>query len=214
MNAKDLKAAKQELEQIKSLQDDITKNSARYNKEGILGVKAHRDLVKLKEKELSLADAIEKAEKSSKEARKQQVNDIKERNNLARKANKLAKDSKSLLLEGLGINARSTSLIDSANKARKKGNIEQSRGFSALEKLRQDSIDQLQDGTFITEELLEMGYLHGALFYPCIAHDKKEIDNFDSALNIVLTKIINLGVERIVKLIGNKVCHSTFKRLN
>ena len=35
MNAKDLKAAKQELEQIKSLQDDITKNSARYNKEGI-----------------------------------------------------------------------------------------------------------------------------------------------------------------------------------
>jgi|TARA_B100001094_G_scaffold255426_1_gene254403 hypothetical protein len=152
MNAKDLKAAKQELEKIKSLQDDITKNSARYNKEGILGVKAHRDLVKLKEKELSLADAIEKTEKSSKEARQQQVKDIKERNNLAKRANKLAKDSKSLLLEGLGINARSTSLIDAANTARKNGNIEQSRGYSALEKLRQDSIDQLQDGTFITEE--------------------------------------------------------------
>ncbi len=152
MNAKDLKAAKQELEKIKSLQDDITKNSARYNKEGILGVKAHRDLVKLKGKELSLADAIEKIEKSSKEARQQQVKDIKERNNLAKRANKLAKDSKSLLLEGLGINARSTSLIDAANTARKNGNIEQSRGYSALEKLRQDSIDQLQDGTFITEE--------------------------------------------------------------
>jgi len=152
MNAKDLKAAKQELEQIKSLQDDITKNSARYNKEGILGVKAHKELIKLRKSELSLANDIEKAEKSSKEARQQQVKDVKERNSLARKANKLAKDSKSLLLEGLGINARSTSLIDAANKARKNGNLEQSRGYSALEKLRQDSIDQLQDGTFITEE--------------------------------------------------------------
>ena len=55
MNAKDLKAAKQELEQIKSLQDDITKNSARYNKEGILGVKAHKELIKLRKSELSLA---------------------------------------------------------------------------------------------------------------------------------------------------------------
>ncbi len=68
--------------------------------------------------------------------------------------------------------------------------------------------------TFITEELLEMGYLHGSLFYPSIAHDEKKIDNFDSALNLVLTKVIDLGVEEIVKLVGNKVCHNTFKRLN
>ena len=92
MNAKDLKAAKQELEQIKSLQDDITKNSARYNKEGILGVKAHKELIKLRKSELSLANDIEKAEKSSKEARQQQVKDVKERNSLARKANKKVKD--------------------------------------------------------------------------------------------------------------------------
>jgi glutamate-1-semialdehyde 2,1-aminomutase len=68
--------------------------------------------------------------------------------------------------------------------------------------------------TFLTEELLEMGYLHGALFYPSIAHNEEKIDDFDAALNHVLTKVMNLGVEEIVKLIGNKVCHSTFKRLN
>ena len=195
MNPKDLKAAKQELEQIKSLQDDITKNSARYNKEGKLGVKATQDLIKLKEKELALADAIESAEKSSKEARQQQVKDIKTRNDLAKKANKLAQDSKSLLLEGLGINARSTSLVDSANKARKKGNIEQSRGFSALEKLRQDSIDQLQDGTFITEEfddkLKELKEEFGEFINPAVfdkfedgfATAREDADGINEALN-------------------------------
>ena len=141
MDPKDLKAAKQELEKIKSLQDDITKNSARYNKEGILGVKAHQELVKLKEKELSLADAIAIAEKDTKQAKAQEIKDIKTRNDLAKKANKLAKDSKSLLLQNLGVNARSTALIDAANTARKNGQVEQSRGFSALEKLRQETIN-------------------------------------------------------------------------
>ena len=68
--------------------------------------------------------------------------------------------------------------------------------------------------TFITEELLEMGYLHGALFYPSIAHNEKQIDNFNLALNLVLTKAASLGEEEIEKLVGNTVCHSTFKRLN
>ena len=177
MDPKDLKAAKQELEKIKSLQDDITKNSARYNKEGILGVKAHQELVKLKEKELSLADAIAIAEKDTKQAKAQEIKDIKTRNDLARKANKLAKDSKSLLLQNLGVNARSTALIDAANTARKNGQVEQSRGFSALEKLRQDSIDQLQDGTFITEEfddkLEELKEKFGEFL------DPSDFDNFE-----------------------------------
>ena len=195
MDPKDLKALKQELEKIKSLQDDITKNSARYNKEGKLGVKATQDLIKLKEKELSLADAIEMAEKTSKEARQQQVKDIKLRNDLARKANKLAQDSKSLLLEGLGINARSTSLIEAANTARKNGQVEQSRGFSALEKLRQDSIDQLQDGTFITEEfddkLKELKEEFGEFINPAVfdkfedgfATAREDADGINEALN-------------------------------
>jgi hypothetical protein len=177
MDPKDLKAAKQELEKIKSLQDDITKNSARYNKEGILGVKAHQELVKLKEKELSLADAIAIAEKDTKQAKAQEIKDIKTRNDLAKKANKLAKDSKSLLLQNLGVNARSTALIDAANTARKNGQVEQSRGFSALEKLRQDSIDQLQDGTFITEEfddkLEELKEKFGEFL------DPSDFDNFE-----------------------------------
>ena len=177
MDPKDLKALKQELEKIKSLQDDITKNSARYNKEGILGVKAHQELVKLKEKELSLADAIAIAEKDTKQAKAQEIKDIKTRNDLAKKANKLAKDSKSLLLQNLGVNARSTALIEAANTARKNGQVEQSRGFSALEKLRQDSIDQLQDGTFITEEfddkLEELKEKFGEFL------DQSDFDNFE-----------------------------------
>ena len=44
MDVKQVKQLQQELERVKSLQDDITKNSARYNKEGKLGVKAQDEL--------------------------------------------------------------------------------------------------------------------------------------------------------------------------
>jgi len=65
MDPKDLKAAKQELEQIKSLQDDITKNSARYNVEGKLGIKATKEAIALKEQQMAIEDAIARAEKEN-----------------------------------------------------------------------------------------------------------------------------------------------------
>ena len=45
MTPKELKESKKLLEEIKSLQDDITKNSARYNQEGKLGVRVYTTYV-------------------------------------------------------------------------------------------------------------------------------------------------------------------------
>ena len=71
MDIKDLKQTKKALEDIKSLQNDITKNTARYNKEGELGVKAARELNNLKATEAALLQKISKYDDSIKIKREQ-----------------------------------------------------------------------------------------------------------------------------------------------
>ena len=152
MTPKELKESKQLLEDIKSLQDDITKNTARYNQQGKLGVKAQRELNNLKATEAALNIKITKGEAASEATQKKIVKNAKERQNLAKSANKLAQSSKSILLSTLGINAKDLSLVKAATAAKKAGNEDEVEGYNALERLRQDTISQLEEGTFVTEE--------------------------------------------------------------
>ena len=62
MTLKEVKELKKELKEVKDLQADITKNSARRNNEGKLGVQAQKELNKLKEREKKLVEDIADAE--------------------------------------------------------------------------------------------------------------------------------------------------------
>lgn len=152
MTPKELKESKQLLEEIKSLQDDITKNSARYNQQGNLGVKAQRELNNLKATEAALNEKITKGEAESEATQKKIIKNAKERQNLAKSANKLAQSSKAILLSSLGINSKDLSLVKAAAAAKKAGNEDEVEGYNALERLRQETIAQLEEGTFVTEE--------------------------------------------------------------
>jgi len=152
MTPKELKESKKLLEEIKSLQDDITKNSARYNREGKLGVRAQRELNNLKATEAALIEKIKTGEEESEATQKKIVKNAKERQNLAKAANRLAKSSKAILLSRLGINSKDLSLVQAAAKAKKAGNEDEVAGYNALERLRQETIAQLEEGTFVTEE--------------------------------------------------------------
>ena len=152
MTPKELKESKELLEEIKSLQDDITKNSARYNQQGKLGVRAQRELNNLKATEAALIEKIKAGEAESEETQKKIVKNAKERQSLAKAANRLAKSNKALLLSRLGINSKDLSLVQAAAKAKKAGNEDEVAGYNALEKLRQETIAQLEEGTFVTEE--------------------------------------------------------------
>lgn len=68
--------------------------------------------------------------------------------------------------------------------------------------------------TKITEELLRLGYLHGSLFYPSIAHNEEDIIEFNNALKMVLIKLKEYGFERVANEMKGKTAHNTFKRLN
>lgn len=152
MTPKELKESKKLLEEIKSLQDDITKNSARYNQEGKLGVRAQRELNNLKATEAALTQKIATGEAESEATQEKIVKNAKERQNLAKAANRLAKSSKAILLSSLGINAKDLNLVKAAAAAKKAGNEDEVEGYNALERLRQDTIAQLEEGTFVTEE--------------------------------------------------------------
>ena len=68
--------------------------------------------------------------------------------------------------------------------------------------------------TKITDELLQKNYLHGALFYPSVAHTKSDIDQFSIHLKGVLKKLKQVGYKNIYNEMRGKECHTTFKRLN
>ena len=92
MDVKQAKQLQQELERVKSLQDDITKNSARYNKEGKLGVKAQDELNKLLKREKELKENIANLQKK--------INDEKKKGNQEQKKESDLEKSIGKLLEG------------------------------------------------------------------------------------------------------------------
>ena len=70
--------------------------------------------------------------------------------------------------------------------------------------------------TFITQEMLKANFLAGNLFYPSIAHSKRDTDDFFASLSIVLGKLATIisNKEELISHIDGPVCHSGFQRLN
>ena len=92
MDVKQAKQLQQELERVRALQDDITKNSARYNKEGKLGGKAQDELNKLLKREKELKENIANLQKK--------INDEKKKGNQEQKKESDLEKSIGKLLEG------------------------------------------------------------------------------------------------------------------
>lgn len=149
---KKLDQAKKALKEIAELQKKITDDGRRYNKEGDLGVKASKELLDLKYKQLNAEGQIKKLLEDQREEAKGTAQDRlkldKELFNLSKKANSAAKANSDLILKGFGIQKSNKQLIEAANVAREKGNIKEAQGLSKLEALRQDAIDQLEEGSF------------------------------------------------------------------
>ena len=149
---KKLDQAKKSLKEIQELQKKITDDGRRYNKEGDLGVKAQKELLDLKYKQLNAEGQIKKLLEDQREEAKGTSKDRlkldKELFNLSKKANSAAKANTDLILKGFGIQKSNKQLIEAANVARERGNIKEAQGLSKLEALRQDAIDQLEEGSF------------------------------------------------------------------
>lgn len=149
---KKLDQAKKALKEIQELQKKITEDGRRYNKEGQLGVKARKEVLDLTSKQIKAEQEIANLQKSQREEAKASSKDRikldKELFNLSKKANAAAKQNADFILKGFGIQKSNKALIESANKAREQGNIKEAQGLSKLEALRQDAIDQLEEGTF------------------------------------------------------------------
>ena len=149
---KKLDQAKKALKEIQELQKQITEDGRRYNKEGQLGVKARKEVLDLTSKQIKAEQAIADAQKSQREestaSSKDRLKLDKELFNLSKKANSAAKANSDLILKGFGIQKSNKQLIEAANVARERGNIKEAQGLSKLEALRQDAIDQLEEGSF------------------------------------------------------------------
>jgi glutamate-1-semialdehyde 2,1-aminomutase len=83
-------------------------------------------------------------------------------------------------------------------------------GFTVL------SQDAQKYKTFITQEMLDQGYLAGNSFYASTAHDEKIIDKYLFSLEKIFNKIklCEDGLLDINKLLHSPVAHESFRRLN
>ena len=115
--------------------------------------RAHQRYIDRRDAKRNAQAEKERKDADEKAAKEKQIIDVsKKGQSLAKAANKLAKDSKSMLLERLGIGAKDLSYVKAAAAARKADNYEEAAGYNALESLRQEAISQLEEGTFVAEE--------------------------------------------------------------
>lgn len=68
--------------------------------------------------------------------------------------------------------------------------------------------------TFITESLLNKGYLHACLFYPSLLHTREEVDLFVEALSDTFSELKSMSSTAITDSLIGEPCYNTFKRLN
>ena len=78
------------------------------------------------------------------------------------------------------------------------------------------SDDALKYKTFVTQEMLKMGFLASTNFYASIAHKKEHFDAYFVALDKVykLIAACENDHKNIDELLEGPVCHAGFKRLN
>jgi len=88
-------------------------------------------------------------------------------------------------------------------------------GLPALAGFTFKSRNALAYKTYITQEMLEKGYLVGNSVYVCIDHTPEVLDGYFNALDPMFAKIREFedGLDVIAQLKG-PICHAGFKRLN
>ena len=149
MDIKDLKQTKKALEDIKSLQDDIIKNTARYNKEGELGVKAARELNNLKETEANLFQKISKYDDSIK-IKREQAKIARTTVGLTAKLNKLMASGTGEILKQYNL----TKSLEAANKGAQISKGEEQKGYNLVQEAQAAAVQEMKDGTFKAADFL------------------------------------------------------------
>ncbi len=89
-------------------------------------------------------------------------------------------------------------------------------GLPALCTFTFDSKNHLAYKTFLTQSMLEKGYLATTGFYLSIKHTDKIIENYANALDPIFKTIKQCEDNQvdIMKLLKGPICHDGFKRLN
>ncbi len=88
-------------------------------------------------------------------------------------------------------------------------------GIPALSSFKIISNYFLEYKTFITQEMLKVGYLAANSCYLSVAHDNKIIDDYLNKLDHIFRKISVCEKDGSIKdYLDHPVCHSGFKRLN
>ena len=68
--------------------------------------------------------------------------------------------------------------------------------------------------TYITESLIDKGYLHACLFYPSLLHTRQEVNLFIEALSNTFAELKSMNDVAVKNSLRGEPCHNTFKRLN
>tara|TARA_B100000965_G_scaffold397140_1_gene413180 strand:- start:2744 stop:4048 length:1305 start_codon:yes stop_codon:yes gene_type:complete len=89
-------------------------------------------------------------------------------------------------------------------------------GIPALATFSFDSQNSLAYKSFISQEMLKMGFLASTAFYPSILHNDHIIEKYFNSLDKIFKIISECENQRkdIFKLLDGPVCHSGFERLN
>lgn len=88
-------------------------------------------------------------------------------------------------------------------------------GISALSCFTIESEKSLEYKTYITQEMLKMGYLAGTSCYVCTKHTDSVIEQYMEKLDKVFKTITECENGRSIDdMLEGPVCHSGFKRLN
>ena len=90
------------------------------------------------------------------------------------------------------------------------------QGLPALCSFSFQSNNHLEYRTYLTQAMLEKGYLASTGFYLSIMHTDDILDNYSNALDPIFKTIKQCEDEKedIMNLLKGPVCHSGFKRLN
>jgi glutamate-1-semialdehyde 2,1-aminomutase len=89
-------------------------------------------------------------------------------------------------------------------------------GMDALATFVIKSDNWLKYKTFITQSMLEKGFLAANVVYPSTKHSKKILDQYFESLDVIFKKIgdFEKGISSVDDHLISDVCHSGFKRLN
>lgn len=89
-------------------------------------------------------------------------------------------------------------------------------GIPSLSTYTFSSDNHLKYKTYVTQEMLKMGFLASTNFYASVAHDDKDFDAYFNSLDTVFSTISKCENQRedISKILEGPICHSGFKRLN